>query len=64
MAYSSEDNGIEDRANQEVLRHFRALLFDSIGREQSIFIIEDQNAHPLIFDPNHVDPIEIAQQNE
>ena len=26
-AYSSEENGIVERANQEVLRHLRALLF-------------------------------------
>ena len=29
IAYSSEENGIVERANQEVLRHLRALLFDS-----------------------------------
>jgi hypothetical protein len=28
-AYSSEENGFVERANQEVLRHRRALLFDS-----------------------------------
>ena len=28
-AYSSEENGIVERANQKVLRHLRALLFDS-----------------------------------
>ena len=28
-AYSSEENGIVERANQEVLRHLRAFLFDS-----------------------------------
>ena len=28
-AYSSEENSIVERANQEVLRHLRALLFDS-----------------------------------
>ena len=28
-AYLSEENGIVERANQEVLRHLRALLFDS-----------------------------------
>jgi len=28
-AYSNEENGIVERANQEVLRHLRALLFDS-----------------------------------
>ena len=28
-AYSSEENGIVERANPEVLRHLRALLFDS-----------------------------------
>jgi transposase InsO family protein len=28
-AYPSEENGIVERANQEVLRHLRALLFDS-----------------------------------
>ena len=28
-AHSSEENGIVERANQEVLRHLRALLFDS-----------------------------------
>ena len=28
-AYSSEENGIVERANQEVMRHLRALLFDS-----------------------------------
>ena len=28
-AYSSEENGIVEHADQEVLRHLRALLFDS-----------------------------------
>ncbi len=28
-AYSSEENGIVEHANQEVLRHLRAVLFDS-----------------------------------
>jgi transposase InsO family protein len=28
-AYSSEENGIVERANQEALRHLRSLLFDS-----------------------------------
>ena len=28
-AYSSEENGIAERANQEVLRHLNAILFDS-----------------------------------
>ncbi len=28
-AHSSEENGIVERANQEVMRHLRALLFDS-----------------------------------
>ena len=28
-AYSSEENGIVERANQDVLRHLRSLLFDS-----------------------------------
>ena len=28
-AYSSEENGIVERANQEVLRHLNAILFDS-----------------------------------
>ena len=28
-AYSSEENGIVERANQDVIRHLRALLFDS-----------------------------------
>ena len=28
-AYSNEENGIVERANQEVFRHLRALLFDS-----------------------------------
>jgi transposase InsO family protein len=28
-AYSKEENGIVERANQEVLRHLRALLFDA-----------------------------------
>ena len=27
-AYSSEENGIVERVNQEVLRHLRVLLFD------------------------------------
>jgi len=46
-----------------------------IGREHSIFIIEDlirgkqirthiRNLRPFIFDPNHVDPIGIVQQSE
>ena len=29
-AYSSEENGIVERANQEVLRHWRALLFEQL----------------------------------
>ena len=28
-AYSSEENSIVERANQEVLRHLNAILFDS-----------------------------------
>ena len=28
-AYSSEENGIVERANQEVIRHLNAILFDS-----------------------------------
>ena len=28
-AYSSEENGIVERANQDVLRHLNAILFDS-----------------------------------
>jgi hypothetical protein len=28
-AYSSEENGIVERANQEVMRHLRVLLFDN-----------------------------------
>ena len=28
-AYSSEENGIVERVNQEVLRHLNAILFDS-----------------------------------
>jgi len=28
-AYSSEENGIVERANQEVLRHLNAILFDA-----------------------------------
>jgi hypothetical protein len=28
-AYSSEENGIVERANQEVLLHLNAILFDS-----------------------------------
>ena len=29
IAYSSEENGIVERVNQEVFRHLRALFFDS-----------------------------------
>jgi len=28
-AYSSEENGIVERANEEVLRHLNSILFDS-----------------------------------
>ena len=28
-AYSKEENGIVERANQEVMRHLRAILFDA-----------------------------------
>ena len=35
-AYSSEENGIVECANQEVLRHLRALLFDSRVHENSL----------------------------
>ena len=34
-AYSSEENGIVERANQEVLRHLKAILFDSSPRQWS-----------------------------
>ena len=32
-AYSSEENGIVERANQEVLRHLNVILFDSSPRQ-------------------------------
>ena len=35
-AYSSEENGIVERANQEVLRHLRALLFEQLPLVQRI----------------------------
>ena len=35
--YSSEENGIVERANQEGLRHLRALLFDSCVRDKWSF---------------------------
>ena len=35
-AYSSEENGIVERANQEVLRHLRAFLFDSRVQDASL----------------------------
>jgi hypothetical protein len=48
--------------------------YQVIGRDQSIFIIQDLfrgkqirthiHNRPFIFDPNRVVPIEIAQQNE
>jgi hypothetical protein len=28
-AYSKEENGLVERANQEVMRHLRAMLFDA-----------------------------------
>jgi transposase InsO family protein len=36
-AYSSEENGIVERANQEVLRHLRTLLFDSRVHNKWLF---------------------------
>ena len=36
-AYSSEENGIMERANQEVMRHLRALLFDSLVHDKWSF---------------------------
>ncbi len=36
-AYSREENGIVERANQEVLRHLRALLFDSCVHDKWSF---------------------------
>ena len=49
--------------------------YQVIGYEHSIYIIEDlirgkriqthiHNLRPFIFDPHHIDPMEIAQQNE
>ena len=46
-----------------------------IGHEQSVYIIEDlirgkkikthiHNLRPLVFDRHHVDPVDVAQQNE
>ena len=34
--YSSEENGIVERANQEVLRHLCAFLFDSRVQDASL----------------------------
>jgi len=36
-AYSKEENGIVKRANQEVLRHLRALLFDTRAHDKWLF---------------------------
>jgi transposase InsO family protein len=36
-AYSSQENGIVERANQEILRHLRALLFDSCVHDKWSF---------------------------
>jgi len=36
-AYSKEENGIVERANYEVLRHLRALLFDSRVHDKRSF---------------------------
>jgi transposase InsO family protein len=38
-AYSSEENGIAERANQEVLQHLRAILFDNFHRQESLQLI-------------------------
>lgn len=39
MAYSKEENAIVERANKEVMRHLKAILFDDrIGEEWNIYV--------------------------
>ena len=33
-AYSKEENGLVERANQEVMRHLRAMLFDALVHDK------------------------------
>ena len=53
-AYSSEENGIVERANQEVLRHLRALLFDSRVHDKWLFeqlpLVQRIRSHSSRFD--------------
>ena len=46
-AYSSEENGIVKRSNQEVLRHFNAILFDSRVHDRWSF-----EKLPMVLSPN------------
>ena len=34
MAYSKEENAIVERANKEVLRHLKAMIYDTSIKEQ------------------------------
>jgi hypothetical protein len=34
--YSKEENGIVERANQEVMRHLRAMLFDARVHDNNV----------------------------
>jgi len=62
-----------DRGNKLLSKHKKP--YQVIGHEHFIYIIEDlirgkriqmhiHNLRPFIFDPHHIDPVDIAQQNE
>jgi hypothetical protein len=40
--------------------------YQVIGHEQSVYFIQDliHNLRPFVFDPHHVNPTDVAQQNE
>ncbi len=54
-AYSKEENGLVERANQEVMRHLRAMLFDARvhdkwSYEQLPMVQRIMNTDPQQFD--------------